>query len=108
LAAVTATPTALTAANAPNAVLIRGDSITVSGAFTITPGSGMFVVADTGNTGNTVSTAIANFGAVEGIFMTVNTTGTTGVATIQSVIPATTTGTVTIGGSGTLALTGAN
>ena len=100
--------TTLTGAITANAILVRGDAITINGAFTMTPGTGMFVFVDNGNTGNTLSTAIPNFGAVEGVFITANTGGAAGAATIQSVIPATSNSGVTISGSGTLALTGAN
>ena len=101
--------TATTGAISANAILIRGDDITISGANTMTlSGAGMFVFADNGNTGNTISAAIPNFGAIEGIFITANTGGSTGAATISSAIPATSTAGITIGGTGTLALSGAN
>ncbi len=105
---VTASPAALTVADAFNSILVRGDGITLSGAFTLTPSTGMFVIVDTGSTGNTLSTAIPNFGANEGVFITANPAGTTGTATISSVIPATSTGGVTLAGSGTINLAGAN
>src|SRR5262249_15440971 len=71
----------LTAANAANSYLIRGDNIQISasagGPLTLTPASGMFVIVDattsTGNSftaGTAATTAVPNFGANEGIIIT--------------------------------------
>ena len=83
--------TALTGNVAANAVLVRGDGITLSGAFTLTPTTGEIVMADTGNTGNSIS-ANPNFGGVEGILITANTGSNTGGTNISGVIPSTSRG----------------
>ena len=51
----------LTTSTTPNAVLIRGDGITVGGAFSMTPNTGELVAVDIGNTGNNLAAANTGF-----------------------------------------------
>ena len=97
-----------TTGTTPNAILIRGDGITVSGSVAITPTTDEVVVVDTGSIGNNFSsTTVLALGASEGVLYTANTGGSTGAFTLNSAM----TGSVTagsvglsIGGSGTLNL----
>ena len=102
----------LTASTTPNAVLIRGDGVSVSGAFTMTPTTSEVVAVDTGNTGNNLaSTTALAFGATEGVLYTANTGGSTGAFTISSVLSDTVAAgsvALTVAGGGTLTLSAAN
>ena len=104
---ITAASNTVAAGITPNAYLIRGDGITVTGSVTISPTIAEVVAVDTGNTGNNFAAAtVLNLGSPEGILITANTGTATGALTINSALSAGSG--LTIGGTGTLSLPAAN
>ena len=100
--------TALTTSETVNALLIRGDNITISGVAgtTLTVGgasgsAGMLVTSGGTTTGDTISVPTLALGTQEGVFITNN-----GTTTISSNITGSGGATFSVGG--TLALTGTN
>ena len=93
--------TVLAAGDSVNALLVVGNNVTLSGASgnTLTLGSGTLAVA---RTGDIVSVPTLALGSTEGVFLTANSA----TATIASAI--TGTAGMTVGGLGSLSLTGLN
>ncbi len=108
---VTATDSSLSSSSgSPAAVLIDGDNITIGGGGVLNLATGALLVTGAATTGDTINTPI-NFASTSGegmIFSNSNPTSGNAAVNITGVISNSANGGLTIGGSGTIELSGAD